>query len=237
MTIQLRRATERGHADHGWLDSWHTFSFADYHDPRHMGFRALRVINEDRVAPGGGFPRHGHRDMEIVSYVLDGALEHKDSIGTGSVIRPGDVQRMSAGTGVMHSEYNASTSAPVHFLQIWIVPDRHGHAPGYEQKAFSAEAKRGRLRLVASPDGADGSVTIHQDARLYATLLPPSVVVEHALAAGRHAWVQVARGAIELDGQRLDTGDAAAVSDAAVVTLRGAGEGETEAEVLVFDLA
>jgi len=235
MTMQLRRASERGHANHGWLDSHHTFSFADYYDPQHMGFRALRVINEDRVAPGGGFPRHGHRDMEIVSYVLEGGLEHKDSLGTGSVIRPGDVQRMSAGTGVMHSEYNASKTAPVHFLQIWLVPDRPGHAPGYEQKAFAAATKRGVLRLVASPDGADGSVSIHQDARLYATLLPRGTSVEHALAAGRHAWIHVAQGAIELDGTPLGAGDAAAISDAAAITLRGAGDGE--AEVLVFDLA
>ena len=235
MTVQLRRAGERGHANHGWLDSWHTFSFADYHDPKHMGFRALRVINEDRVAPGAGFPRHPHRDMEIVSYVVDGALEHEDSMGTGSVIRPGDVQRMSAGTGVLHSEYNASKQEPVHFLQIWIVPDRPGHPPGYEQKTFAADAKRGRLRLVASPDGADGSVTLHQDARIYASLIPPELELDHALAPGRHAWVHVVRGAIDLDGNRLATGDAAAVSDAARIRMRGAGDGE--AEVLVFDLA
>ena len=235
MTMQLRRANERGHANHGWLDSHHTFSFADYHDPKHMGFRALRVINEDRVAPGGGFPRHGHRDMEIVSYVLDGALEHKDSLGTGSVIRPGDVQRMSAGTGVMHSEYNASKTAPVHFLQIWLLPDREGHAPGYEQTSFPPEVRRGTLRLVASPDGADGSVSIHQDARLYATLLARGGEVTHALASGRHAWVHVARGTVDLDGTPLSAGDAAAISDASSLTLRGAGDGE--AEVLVFDLA
>jgi redox-sensitive bicupin YhaK (pirin superfamily) len=235
MTMEIRRARERGHADHGWLDSWHTFSFADYHDPRHMGFRALRVINEDRVAPGGGFPRHPHRDMEIVSYVLEGALEHKDSLGTGSVIRPGDVQRMSAGTGVLHSEYNASKTEPVHFLQIWILPDRAGHAPGYEQKTFSDADKRGRLRLVASPDGADGSVTIHQDARIHATVLARGAGVEHALAPGRHAWVHVARGAAEVNGTPLAAGDAAALTNESALRLRGAGDGD--AELLVFDLA
>jgi redox-sensitive bicupin YhaK (pirin superfamily) len=235
MTMEIRRARERGHADHGWLDSWHTFSFADYHDPRHMGFRALRVINEDRVAPGGGFPRHPHRDMEIVSYVLEGALEHKDSLGTGSVIRPGDVQRMSAGTGVLHSEYNASKTEPVHFLQIWILPDRAGHAPGYEQKTFSDADKRGRLRLVASPDGADGSVTIHQDARIHATVLARGAGVEHALAPGRHAWVHVARGAAEVNGTPLAAGDAAALTNEPAPRLRGGGDGD--AELLVFDLA
>ena len=235
MTMQIRRAGERGHADHGWLDSWHTFSFADYHDPRHMGFRALRVINEDRVAPGGGFPRHPHRDMEIVSYVLAGALEHKDSLGTGSVIRPGDVQRMSAGTGVVHSEYNASKTEPVHFLQIWLLPDRAGHAPGYEQKAFTDADKRGRLRLVASPDGADGSVTIHQDAKIHATVLARGAGVEHALAPGRHAWVHVARGAAEVNGTPLAAGDAAALTGEPIVRLRGAGD--DDAELLLFDLA
>jgi quercetin 2,3-dioxygenase len=232
--MTIRRAGERGHADHGWLNSWHTFSFADYYDPQHMGFRALRVINDDTVAGGGGFPRHGHRDMEIISYVLDGGLEHKDSMGTGSVIRPGDVQRMSAGTGVLHSEFNASKTEPVHFLQIWIIPDRSGHPPGYEEKRFDADAKRGVLRLVASPDGADGSVTIHQDARMYASLLPAGTEVVHPLAAGRHAWIHVARGAIDVDGTRLSTGDAAAISGTERIALRGAGDGE--AEVLVFDL-
>ena len=226
----IRRADERGHADHGWLNSFHTFSFADYYDPRHMGFRSLRVINEDRVAPGGGFPTHRHQNMEIVSYVLEGALEHKDSMGTGSVIRPGDVQRMSAGTGVAHSEYNASKTDGVHFLQIWILPDRSGHTPGYEQKNFPAEEKRGRLRLVASPDGRDGSVAIHQDATIHAGLFDGDERAEHLVAPGRAAWVHVARGSVTLNGERLTAGDAAAVGDK-VVLERGEG-----AEVLVFDL-
>lgn len=233
MQIQIRRANERGHADHGWLNSFHTFSFADYYDPQAMGFRALRVINEDRVAAGGGFPRHGHRDMEIISYVLEGALAHKDSLGTGSVIRPGDVQRMSAGTGVQHSEMNASKTEGVHFLQIWIIPDRAGHPPGYEQKAFSTEERQGRLRLVASPDGRDGSLTIHQDATLAAGLFAPGEAATHVIAPGRHAWVQVARGAVTVNGERLVVGDGLAAI--------GAGElaivGTEAAEVLVFDLA
>ena len=232
MAIIVRRAAERGHGDHGWLDTWHTFSFSDYYDPRFMGFRVLRVINEDTVAPGGGFPTHGHRDMEIISYVLEGGLEHRDSLGTGSVIRPGDVQRMSAGTGVRHSEFNASRTAPVHFLQIWIEPAAAGIAPGYEQKAFAEADKRGRLRLVASPDGADGSVTIHQDARVYATRLEAGEEVEHKLAPGRHAWVQVTRGALTVGGRRLARGDGAAISGEPAVTL--AGEPGTEA--LLFDL-
>lgn len=233
--IAVRRADERGRTEWGWLDSHHTFSFGEYYDQRFEGFRSLRVINDDTVAPGAGFGTHGHRDMEIISYVLDGGLEHKDSMGTGSVIRPGDVQRMSAGTGVMHSEYNASKSSPVHFLQIWIVPDRAGHPPGYEQKTFDAASKRGALRLVASPDGAEGSVTIHQDARMYATLIPAGAEVAHALAPGRHAWIHVARGEVELDGTRLAGGDAAAITGTERIALRGAGDGE--AEVLVFDLA
>ena len=228
----VRRASDRGHGDHGWLDTWHTFSFADYYDPRLMGFRVLRVINEDTVAPGRGFPTHGHRDMEIISYVLEGALEHRDSLGTGSVIRPGDVQRMSAGTGVRHSEFNASASEPVHFLQIWIEPAAAGIAPGYEQKAFADADKRGRLRLVASPDGADGSVTIHQDARLFATRLGPGETIEHKLAPGRHGWVQVTRGALAVNGQRLAHGDGAAVSGEPTIALSGEGD----AEALVFDL-
>ena len=228
----VRPAAERGHGNHGWLDTWHTFSFSDYYDPRFMGFRVLRVINEDTVAPGRGFPTHGHRDMEIISYVLEGALEHRDSLGTGSVIRPGDVQRMSAGTGVRHSEFNGSPSEPVHFLQIWIEPARAGIAPGYEQKTFADADKQGRLRLVASPDGADGSVTIHQDARVFATRLGPDESIEHKLAPGRHAWVQVTRGALGVNGQRLAHGDGAAVSGESVVRL----DGERDAEALVFDL-
>ncbi len=226
----LLRSNERGYADHGWLKSFHTFSFADYYDPRRMGFRALRVINEDRVEPGMGFGTHGHRDMEILSYVLDGALQHRDSMGNGSVIRPGDVQRMSAGTGVNHSEYNASKADEVHFLQIWIVPDRRGHVPGYEQKHFGPEEKRGRLRLVASPDGADGSVRINQDARLFAGLFDGDERAEFDVPPGRAAWVHVARGAVTLNGESLAAGDAAAVADR-VLLERG-----TDAEVLVFDL-
>jgi quercetin 2,3-dioxygenase len=232
MAVIVRRAKERGHADHGWLDTWHTFSFADYHDPRFMGFRVLRVINEDTVAPGRGFPTHGHRDMEIISYVLEGGLEHRDSLGTGSVIRPGDVQRMSAGTGVRHSEFNASKTEPVHFLQIWLEPAAAGIAPGYEQKTFAESDKRGRLRLVASPDGADGSVTIHQDARVYATRLGPGDEVVHRLAPNRHAWVQVTRGALAVGDARLEHGDGAAISGETAVKLVG----DVDAEALLFDL-
>ncbi len=231
--ITLRPSQERGHAQHGWLDSHHTFSFADYHDPKHMGFRALRVINEDRVEPGRGFGTHPHRDMEIISYVLGGALEHKDSMGTGSVIRPGDVQRMTAGTGVLHSEFNHSKTDQVHFLQIWILPERARLQPSYEQKSFSAEERKNTLRLIAARDGKDGAITVHQDVALYAGLLEPGASVEHALAPGRHAWVQVARGAIELNGKRLSTGDGASVSDEAALRLKGIDT----AEVLVFDLA
>jgi hypothetical protein len=231
--IELRPAGERGHADHGWLDSWHSFSFAGYHDPRHMGFGALRVINEDRVAAGTGFGTHGHRDMEIVSYVLDGALAHKDSMGNGSVIRPGDVQRMSAGTGVMHSEFNARQDGATHFLQIWIEPERRGIEPGYEERRFEAADKRGRLRLIASPDGADGSVTIHQQVRLYAALLEGDERARLEIAPGRRAYVHVARGSVSLNGTPLSAGDAAKlVGEAAVELDRGVG-----AEVLVFDLA
>jgi hypothetical protein len=230
--IAIRPAKERGHADHGWLDTWHTFSFADYYDRRFMGFRSLRVINEDFVAPGRGFPTHGHRDMEIITYVLEGALEHRDSLGTGSVIRPGEVQRMSAGTGVRHSEANPSAGEPLHLLQIWIEPSKAGIAPGYEQKTFADADKRGRLRLVASPDGAEGSVTIHQDARVYATVLGPGQQVVHRLAPGRHAWLHVARGALTLNGQRLSQGDGAAISDETSLVLVG----ETDAEALLFDL-
>jgi quercetin 2,3-dioxygenase len=234
--LKIRRASERGHADHGWLSSRHTFSFADYYDPAHMGFRALRVINEDRVAPGQGFPRHPHRDMEIVSYVLDGALAHRDSMGTGSTIRPGDVQRMSAGTGVAHSEYNASKADPVHFLQIWLMPSQRGIAPSYEQKTFTPEQKLGQLRVVASPDGRDSSVTLHTDATLYAGLFGSGQAARLDLAPGRHAWVHVARGSARVNGQDLAAGDAVALSDEAAVVVEGR-PGPEEGEVLVFDLA
>jgi redox-sensitive bicupin YhaK (pirin superfamily) len=229
---ELRRAADRGHTNHGWLDSWHSFSFADYHDPEHMGFGPLRVINEDRVQPGMGFGTHGHRDMEIISYVLEGALEHKDSMGNGSVIRPGNVQRMSAGTGVRHSEYNPSPSEGVHFLQIWIEPAERGVAPGYEEKNFDAASKRGRLRLIASPDGREGSVTIHQDALVYAALLDGAESATQALAPGRRLYVHVARGEVTANGQSLRAGDA----------LKAAGESEVRleagrnSEVIVFDL-
>jgi redox-sensitive bicupin YhaK (pirin superfamily) len=231
--LTLRPASARGLADHGWLVSRHSFSFADYHDPAHMGFRALRVINEDRVSPARGFGTHGHRDMEIVSYVLEGKLGHQDSLGTGSVIEPGDVQRMSAGTGVRHSEMNPSPGDPVHFLQIWLIPSKNGIAPSYEQKTFTDAEKRGRLRLVASPDGHDGSVTIHTDAHLYAGLFDGEESAALELAPGRHAWVQVARGAIELNGQKMVAGDGAALSGETSLVLRGG----VNSEVLVFDLA
>lgn len=230
--IAIRRSHERGQADHGWLKSFHSFSFADYYDPRWMGFSALRVINEDRVAPGSGFGTHGHRDMEIISYVLEGELAHKDSMGNGSVIRPGDVQRMSAGTGVRHSEFNHAADATTHFLQIWIEPDRTGVPPSYEEKHFSAEDKRGRLRLVASPDGADGSVRIHQDARLFVGLFDGTESAQHDFAPGRHGYLHVARGELEANGQRLGAGDALLVKDETRIELR-AGRA---AEVLLFDL-
>jgi redox-sensitive bicupin YhaK (pirin superfamily) len=232
MTLAVRRSEERGRANFGWLDSRHTFSFGHYHDPQHMGFGPLRVINDDRVAPGGGFPAHPHSDMEIISYVLEGAMEHKDSLGTGSVIRPGDVQRMSAGTGIRHSEFNASKTDPVHFLQIWIMPERKGIEPGYEQKAFADAEKRGRLRLVGSRDGRDGSVTIHQDVDLYATLLRGGDIVEHTIAAGRGGWVQVARGSVELNGTTLREGDGVAVTASGPLRI----EGLADAEVLLFDM-
>lgn len=231
--MTIRQANDRGHANHGWLDSHHTFSFADYFDPAHMGFRSLRVINEDRVAPGKGFGAHPHRDMEIVSYVLEGGLEHEDSMGTGSIIRPGDVQRMSAGTGVVHSEKNPSNSEEAHFLQIWIIPSEAGIAPSYEQKAFSAEDKRGKLRVVASPDGRDGSITLHADAVLHAGLFGAGEVAELALASDRHAWVHVARGNVRVNGRDLAAGDAAALSSEPAVRIEGVDGGE----VLVFDLA
>jgi quercetin 2,3-dioxygenase len=231
--ITIRKSAERGHFDHGWLDTRHTFSFAGYHDPEHMGFTELRVINEDRVQPGEGFGRHGHRDMEIISWVLDGELAHRDSTDGGGVLRPGEVQRMSAGTGVTHSEFNGSREKPVHFLQVWILPDRPGHPPSYEQKAVSEEARRGRLALIASPDGADGSTTIHQDARVYATLLGGEEHVEHALAPGRHGWVQVARGRVAVNGRVLEAGDGAALSGEEAIRLTAQG---APGEALVFDL-
>jgi len=231
--ITVRRASERGRSATDWLDSRHTFSFAEYHDPRHMGLGPLRVINDDRVAPASGFGRHPHRDMEILSYVLEGQLEHGDSMGNGSVIRPGDVQRMTAGTGVVHSERNPSATEPVHFLQIWIEPERRGLPPGYEQKRFEAEQKRGVLRLVASRDGRDGSVQVHRDVGVYASVLGPGQRVEAAIAPGRRAWVQVARGRVRVDGQALDEGDGAAVEKQERIAL----EGRDESEILVFDLA
>ena len=231
--LTLRRAEERGRANFGWLDSRHTFSFGQYFDPAHMGFGPLRVINDDRVAGGEGFPTHPHGDMEIVSYVLDGALEHKDSLGSGSVIRPGDVQRMSAGSGIRHSEFNASKTEPVHFLQIWIIPEKKGLKPGYEQKSFSTEDKRDKLHLVGSRDGRDGSVTIHQDVDLYATVLGEGEAVTHDLRAGRKAWVQVARGSAALNGEELREGDGVAVEEAGVLKLVGTAK---DAEILLFDL-
>ncbi len=229
---EVRKANERGYADHGWLRSFHTFSFADYHDPKHMGFGPLRVINEDRIDPDQGFGTHGHRDMEIISYVLEGELAHKDSMGNGSTIVPGDVQRMSAGTGVRHSEFNHASSV-THFLQIWIEPGVRGIEPGYEQKHFDAASKRGRLRLIASPDARDGSVTIHQDASIYAALLDGAEKATHVLAAGRRAYVHVARGKVTANGAPLEAGDALKVFNVAEVVLeQGAG-----AEVLLFDLA
>jgi redox-sensitive bicupin YhaK (pirin superfamily) len=231
--ILVRKSNDRGHADHGWLDSRFTFSFADYYDPQHVQFRTLRVMNDDRIAGGGGFPTHPHRDMEIVTYVLEGALAHKDSMGNGSVIKPGDVQYMSAGTGVAHSEFNASDSDTAHLYQIWMFPDRRGYKPVYDQKHFSDADKRGKLRLVVSPDGRDGSVEIRQDNELYATLLAPGESVEHALKPDRHAYVQVARGSVTLNGAQLDAGDGAAVSAEKSLQLTGVND----AEVLLFDLA
>jgi redox-sensitive bicupin YhaK (pirin superfamily) len=231
--ITVRPAAERGHFDHGWLDTSHTFSFASYHDPRHMGFRALRVINEDRVQPGEGFGTHAHRDMEILTWVLEGALEHKDSMGNGSVIRPGDIQRMSAGTGVTHSEFNPSREALVHLLQIWLLPNQRGLPPSYEEKRFPPETLRGRLRIIAAGDGRQGAVTIHQDADLWAAQLKQGESVRHDLKAGRYAWLQVARGAVSLKGKALGAGDGAAVSDEPAIEITATGP----AEVLLFDLA
>lgn len=231
--ITIRRAGERGHFDFGWLNTYHTFSFDQYYDPEHMSFRSLRVINEDRVAAGRGFPTHSHRDMEIITYILEGALQHRDSMGNGSVIRPGDVQRMTAGTGVSHSEANPSQSDPVHLLQIWIMPNERNLKPGYEQKAFADEELKGKLRLIASPDARDGSVMIHQDARVYASKLNEGAAIEHRLESGRHAWIQVARGSVEVNGEKLEQGDGAAISEEASIKSRA----ETPSEILLFDLS
>ncbi len=232
--LTIRPAQDRGIASFGWLDSRHTFSFGEYHNPNHMGFADLRVINEDKVAPGQGFPTHGHRDMEIISYVLEGALEHKDSIGTGSVIRPGDVQRMSAGTGIRHSEYNASKTEPVHFLQIWILPEQKGIEPGYEQKNFAIAEKQGKLKLVGSRDGRDGSITIHQKVDLYAATLSEGESVRYTFAPNRVAWLQVARGTVQLNDQTLTAGDGAAIAQESLITLQGKAQ---DAEVLLVDMA
>jgi quercetin 2,3-dioxygenase len=230
--IRLRPAAARGHADHGWLDTWHSFSFADYYDPAEMNWGPLRVINEDRIAAGSGFGTHGHRDMEIITYVLEGLLEHKDSMGNGEVIRPGEVQRMSAGTGIQHSEFNPSPDTATHLLQIWIEPNRRGVKPDYEQKPFPAGELQGRLRLVASPDGADGSVRLHQDARVYAARIGQSEKLEHALAPGRLAYVQVARGGITLNGQSMRQGDGARIAEETRLEFTAA----EDAEILLFDL-
>jgi len=230
--LTVRKAEDRGHANFGWLDSHHSFSFGQYHDPAHMGFGPLRVINDDRVAPGAGFGAHPHRDMEIISYVLEGAMEHKDSIGTGSVIRPGDVQRMSAGTGIRHSEYNASETEPVHFLQIWIMPEKTGIAPSYEQKNFPAAERTGKLRLVASGTARDGALKIHQDADVYASLLDKGGAVEHRPAAGRGQWLQVASGAVTVNGTSLKTGDGLAASGEAKLEIRA----DEPSEFLLFDM-
>ena len=233
--ITLRPAQERGHFNHGWLDTYHSFSFDQYHDPKHMGFRTLRVINEDRVESGKGFGMHPHRDMEIITYVLEGELAHQDSMGNGSAIRPGEVQRMSAGTGVLHSEFNHSPEQPVHLLQIWLLPEQRGLQPSYEQKAFPAEEKLNRLRLVAARDARDGAVAIHQDAELYSALLDDGAGVTHPLRPGRHAWIQVARGAVTVNGTRLGAGDGAAISNEAEIVITGAA-GSERAEILLFDL-
>ncbi|CAG9214683.1 Quercetin 2,3-dioxygenase [Paraburkholderia tropica] len=231
--LAIRRADERGHANHGWLDSYHSFSFADYFDEAHMHYGALRVLNDDRIAGGRGFGAHGHRDMEIVTYVLSGALAHRDSMGNGSTIRPGDVQRMSAGTGVMHSEFNGSPDEEAHLLQIWLLPTQRGGAPGYEEKRFDDADKRGRLRVIASPDGRDGSVTVQADASIHAALIDGDERAQYAVPAGRRVYVQVARGALEVNGERLNTGDAAMIeAETSVVLAKG-----EDAEVLLFDVA
>ena len=231
--ITIRKSEDRGHFSHGWLDTYHTFSFDQYYDPAHMHFRTLRVINEDRVAAGQGFPTHSHRDMEIITYILSGALEHRDSMGNGSVIRPGDVQRMTAGSGVSHSEFNPSNEEAVHLLQIWILPNARNLAPGYEEKTFPEAESRGTMRLIASEDGSGGSVTIHQDARVYASTLDADHSVGHVQEADRHAWLQVARGTISLNGIELKQGDGASVSDEAALKIVA----RETAELLLFDLA
>jgi quercetin 2,3-dioxygenase len=231
--VNIRKSQERGHANHGWLNTYFTFSFADYYDPKHVQFRTLRVLNDDRITAGAGFPEHPHRDMEIITYVLEGALAHRDSMGNGSVIRPGDVQYMSAGTGVTHSEFNASKSEPAHLLQIWMLPEKKGLKPVYGQKNFAESEKRGKLRLVASPDGRDGSVTVRQDNELYATVLGAGESVRHELKPDRHAYVQVARGSVKLNGKELQEGDGAAISEEKGIELTGV----QDAEVLLFDLA
>ncbi|MBD3334925.1 MAG: pirin family protein [Candidatus Eisenbacteria bacterium] len=232
--IRMRPAGERGHANHGWLDTRHTFSFANYYDPEHMGFRSLRVINEDRVQPGAGFGPHAHRDMEIITFVMEGALEHRDSMGTGSVLRADDIQRMSAGTGIVHSEYNHSKQNLLHFLQIWILPSERGLQPSYEQRTFDADSKRGRLRLVAAPGGRDRSLTLHQDARIYAGLLESGQELRRRLEPARHAWVQVVGGALKLNGHAMSAGDGAGISEEDELRLEASAEG---AEIIVFDLA
>jgi redox-sensitive bicupin YhaK (pirin superfamily) len=230
--IRLRRSEERGHANHGWLDTRHTFSFADYHDPEHMGFRSLRVINDDRIAPASGFPDHPHRDMEILSFPVEGALEHRDSMGNGSVIRPGEVQYMSAGTGVVHSEFNPSPEEECRLLQVWILPESRGGRPAYEQRRFPPEERRDRFRLVASPDGREGSLTLRRDAEVYSGIFSPGSAGRHALATGRHAWLQVVRGRLRLGDRELAEGDGAAYSDEPEVSLRAL----EETELLLFDL-
>ena len=230
--ISIRKSNERGHFDHGWLNTYHTFSFDQYYDPRYMGFRNLRVINEDFVAPGRGFPRHGHRDMEIITYILEGALKHEDSMGNGSVIRPGDVQRMTAGTGVRHSEQNASNTERVHLLQIWILPNADDLTPGYEQKAFSEDERRGQLRLIASGDGRDGSVQLNQDVQLFASLLDAGQTIDFEIDPVRYAWIQVARGAISVNGERAEQGDGVVVVAESLLNIKA----EEPAEILLFDL-
>jgi redox-sensitive bicupin YhaK (pirin superfamily) len=230
--IQLRKAQERGHFDHGWLNTFHTFSFADYYDAAHMGFRALRVINEDRVKPSHGFGTHGHRDMEIITYVLEGALEHKDSLGSGSVLRPGELQHMTAGIGIQHSEFNPSSTEAVHLYQIWIVPESRGLRPSYEQQAFPEAERHGRLRVVASPDGRDGSLTIHQDVKVFLCSLDNGQQVTHELAAGRHAWVQILRGGVQLDRSSVGAGDGVAISAERAISLQAT----SESEIMLFDL-